>query len=454
MSNGWSEKYDVVIAGSGMSAAATALRLLSFGLRPILIQRPGPIHRSAEAIPEAALRLFRELNLERALRDAGGVAVEGFETSWGKSTISKPDWFVHVDRIALAKTTIAEAVKRGAGIVACERLPSLHFDHDFISLTIDNTKFRFRHAVDATGRAAAWSRPVDRSGSRVADMFHTRVPKPLLRGKVASSAQGWAYRIGLPTSVTVGVIANNQPTLRVLPSDVAAALQISSYATTYIGRRPAFPQWCLRPAKRSQIAVGDAALAHDPLAGQGIRFALGSALAAAAVIRTSCDLPQNSELAESYYNELIRTEKERHISFLETSYSRSNREAIASPSEADDTIEVPGRDTNGVDARWSDQNRLNRIQLSDAVSFVGTVSVEGVQYNGLIVPREVIRLDNGTSARWLGDFDLLRLRQFAMTTVPVAELLNHLLRERLTEQKAIRLIDWCLTHRILSAASL
>ena len=454
MSSSWSEKYDVVIAGSGISAAATALRLLSFGLRPILVQRPGPIHGSAEAIPEAALRLFRELNLESALRDAGGVAVQGFETSWGKSTISKSDWFVHVDRIELAKTTIAEAVKRGAGIVACERLPRLHFDDDFISLTIDNTKFRFRHAVDATGRAAAWSRPVDRSGSRVAaSMFRARVPKPLLRGKVVSSAQGWAYRIGLPTSVTVGVIEKSQPTLGVLPGEVATALQISDAVTTYIGRRPAFPQWCDRPAKRSQIAVGDAALAHDPLAGQGIRFALGSALAAAAVIRTSCDLPQNSELAESYYNELIHTEKQRHISFLETSYSRSNRGAIASPSETDDKIEVLGR-ADGVDSRSRYQNRLDRIHLSEAVSFVGRVSVEGVQYNGLIVPREVIRLDNGSSARWLGDFDLLRLRRFAMTAVPVPELVNHLLRERLSEQKAIRLIDWCLNHRILSAASL
>src|SRR5260370_4367008 len=214
MSSRWSEKYDVVIAGGGISAAATALRLLSFGLRPILIQRHGPIHKSAEAIPEAALRLFRELNLERALHDAGGVAVEGLETRWGESAISKSDWFVHVDRNELAKTTTAEAVKRGAGIVACEKLPSLHFDDDFVSLTIDNTEFRFRHAVDATGRAAAWSRPVDRSGSRVANMFRARVPQPLLRGKVVSSAQGWAYRIGLPTFVTVGVIDKSHPPMR------------------------------------------------------------------------------------------------------------------------------------------------------------------------------------------------------------------------------------------------
>jgi len=83
----------------------------------------------------------------------------------------------------------------------------------------------------------------------------------------------------------------------------------------YLGRRPAFPQWCENPIEGRRIAVGDAAFAYDPLAGQGIRFALASAFAAASVIQ---DWKENGDhgAANRFYRDFVGQARVRHLEFL------------------------------------------------------------------------------------------------------------------------------------------
>jgi 2-polyprenyl-6-methoxyphenol hydroxylase-like FAD-dependent oxidoreductase len=83
----------------------------------------------------------------------------------------------------------------------------------------------------------------------------------------------------------------------------------------YLGRRSAFPQWCENPTEGPRIAVGDAAFAYDPLAGQGIRFALASAFAAASVIQC---WKENGDrgTANCFYGDFVRQARARHLEFL------------------------------------------------------------------------------------------------------------------------------------------
>jgi len=83
----------------------------------------------------------------------------------------------------------------------------------------------------------------------------------------------------------------------------------------YLGRRPAFPQWCENPIEGRRIAVGDAAFAYDPLAGQGIRFALASAFAAASVIQCWKENGDHGT-ANCFYGDFVRQARARHLEFL------------------------------------------------------------------------------------------------------------------------------------------
>ena len=68
-------------------------------------------------------------------------------------------------------------------------------------------------------------------------------------------------------------------------------------AVIYLGRRPAFPQSVATPLRGRVIAIGDAAFSHDPIGGRGLSFALGSAFAAAAVLKTWRDHPARWQCA-------------------------------------------------------------------------------------------------------------------------------------------------------------
>ncbi len=168
-----------MIAGSGIAAAATALRLVSLGFLPRLISLGRPITPGLEAVPEAAFPLIADLDLDRAVALAGGKIVEGFENAWTPSApILRPGRWLHVERSSFAAAAIQEAVTRGARLSIVKTLPPAP-NHCLA-------------AVDATGRSAVWSRPIRRRGDQVADLFE--IPSAAVRGRVERSPVGWIYR--------------------------------------------------------------------------------------------------------------------------------------------------------------------------------------------------------------------------------------------------------------------
>src|ERR1700674_2334828 len=274
---------EIVIAGTGIAAAATALRLISLGLISRLVSLGRPIMPGVEAIPEAAFPLITELGLDGAVARAGGKLVEGFENAWVASApVVRHGRWLHVERSAFATAAIDEALSRGVARSTVETLPPV--------------PSRCLAAIDATGRSAAWSRPIQRSGNQVADLFE--VSSPVERGRIERSPDGWIYQIGS----TLGVVST-----RGRPKTPQGA--------RYLGRRPAFPQWCENPIEGLRIAVGDAAFAYDPLAGQGIRFALASAFAAASVIQCRKD-NGGREVADRFYRNFVRQARVRHLKCL------------------------------------------------------------------------------------------------------------------------------------------
>ena len=380
---------DIIIAGEGIAAAAAALRLLSLGHTPRLVTLGRNLTEGMEAIPEVAFPLIAELDLSDAVIQAGGRIVKGFENAWVETApVLAAGCWLHIERRAFAAAAIRAAVARGAQVSVVKRLPAVPKD--------------CLAAIDATGRSAAWSRPVRRLGNQVADVFEVRPSGE--RGRVERSADGWIYRIGS----TVGVVSTRQ---RRSASPVGAR---------FLGRRPAFPQWCESPIEGCRIAVGDAALAHNPLAGQGIRFALASAFAAASVIQTwACN--GDREAAQRFYINFVAQARFRHLEFLEQR-------------ELDAAAETPQT-------------------IPERVRFSGRSGPAELSVHSQVVRGRAILLDGPTAVRWLGGVDLLQIEKFARKPVASTKLLREIEAQGVAPRHASAVLLWCLKKGVLKHAS-
>ena len=261
----------------------------------------------AEILPPEARAQVEALGWEEVFDEAGAVVIEGFESHWNPDEpVVKPGPFQYVERTALARSALTFVTKRGAMVYDVQRLPQFQTrDGEVVHLDLDGARRRFDAAIDATGRAAAWSRPVCRQGCQVADVFEGPPVSPRLRGRVVSDIERkrWGYRAGLVGSTTVGIVAP-YPSRRELDPSLAQALGVSAGAYRFVCRRPAFSQWATDPVAGRRLAIGDAAFAPDPIAGHGLRFAMASALAAAAavdgLVRSNCPA-----LALEYYRDFV-----------------------------------------------------------------------------------------------------------------------------------------------------
>ena len=377
----------IFIAGEGIAAASVALRLLSQGYVPRLVTLGRVITEGMEAIPEAAFSLLAELGLEDAVAQAGGRIVEGFENAWVPGApVLRPGRWLHVERKAFAAAAIRLALVRGAQVSMVKRLPPV--------------PKRCLAAVDATGRSAAWSRPIRRQGNQVADLFE--MSSTAERGRIERSADGWMYRIGS----TVGLVSSQR--------NRAAA----PAGARFLGRRPAFPQWCDNPVEGRRIAAGDAAFAYNPLAGQGIRFALASAFATASVIQTWAE-KGDRQAARRFYRGFVAQARIRHLEFLRK-LELDVAPAVQSP-------------------------------LPAMVRFTGRSGRAELSVDSRIVRGQAILLDGPTAVRWIGGVDLLQLEQLARKPVASAALLDHLTSAGVEPARASAVLSWCLRKGVLKS---
>ncbi|WP_309736519.1 hypothetical protein [Chamaesiphon sp. OTE_75_metabat_556] len=423
---------EIAIAGAGIAAAAVAIQLLRDGFRPVLIDRGLPSSKGIEAISESALRLFAALDLLPALEQAGGVWVAGFENAWqSHEPILRSGRYLHVDRTALLQATIATAIDRGAVLTACHTLPAIRIAGDRAYVTIDRVERPFAAAIDATGRSAIWSRSIRWQQQEIAEIYDAIGDPNCLRGRIARIADGWVYRLGLPDRMTVGVVRSQRLRGQIDNALVNASLDLPNHTQLrFLGRRPAVPQWAAAPIQDCRIAVGDAALASNPIAGQGIRFALSSALAAAAVVRTWRDSPANRAGATEFYNELVATERQQHLASIDALY-----------------FNEPVSTTN----HQLSQPILDRTNLPATVCFTGQIKTMNLYIDGLIQPSAALILADGKAVRWLGNFDLLTLQEFGREPIVTAIAIEHLRSTSMSQESALSLIQWCLEHQIFAS---
>ena len=429
---------EVLIAGSGLAASAAALRLLDIGIRCVLLRRTGPGLGGAESLPESVCAILAVLRADELLQRAKAVRQIGFENAWEDPEIVAGGTYLHVDRAQLANEALTLAMARGANVISCPSLPVLKENDEGVVVKLSGRNRKFCAAVDATGRAARWSRPVHRAGSQVADIYQLPHGSATARGRISRLSQGWCYRIGLPTTITVGIVRPFSPGERsMLDAEVRERLHLASVQASRLGRRPAFMQWCAAPMQGRRAAIGDAALAMDPRAGGGARFALASALAASAAIQSMLE-ERSGSLAEKYYCDFVASARLRHARFVdENKIPRGARPTSMSTQQASLT---PGAGASGPSA------------LPNRVRFAARIVPTELTIDGTIRSGEAIALPDGGRVRWLGQFDLMLMRKLSKHLMPLSDLVTLLQSNGITEKQALQIIAWCLDHEVLSSA--
>jgi 2-polyprenyl-6-methoxyphenol hydroxylase-like FAD-dependent oxidoreductase len=423
----------VVIAGAGVAAAAVACGLSRAGFRPLLLRVGASPRPGAEALPPEARAQIHALDWGDVFLEARAVEVDGFENHLDDArTVVKAGPFLHVDRARLAEAALRRATDEGAVVLDRPRLPAL-LQGD-AEVVLPDSGRRFFAAVDATGRASAWSRPRRRAGSQVADLFQVPGGSVAERGLIVAASDGWAYRIGLPGTMTIGLVSATRRPLGPLDRSTAERLGVLAQSPLFLGRRPAFPQWAESPVLGRRLAVGDAAFASDPIAGQGLRFALASALAATSTLRTMRDT-NDGDTALAYYREFVSEAVRRHL----------------------ESLDRIGRDVRGIVADVTASRATTTPGIPPAplspfalVQFVGGTISTGLNIDGVIVPGTAVALPGGGLVRWLGSFDILVLRDMATTPVPLAILAEGLGARGLSPADVGRLLLWCQAHGLIT----
>ena len=92
------------------------------------------------------------------------------------------------------------------------------------------------------------------------------------------------------------------------------------------------------------------------------------------------------------------------------------------------------------------------MNLVDALRFTATVESAPLNIGGFIERGEVIRLSDGGAVRWLGGFDLVRLRDFVHEAITMPQLVKLMVTQGVSAEKSFSIIQWCYAKGILAGA--
>jgi flavin-dependent dehydrogenase len=305
----------VVIVGGGPAGAAVAISLARAGLSPILLEaQDGPRTKVGECLPPSANLLLGRLGLDERVSRAG-FASHGNRFVWGSPRPSERDFIFgtggagwQLDRRKFEEELAGAAVEAGAEWLYGRRLQGCSREGASWKLDVTTRRgvetYRADFVVDASGRAARLARLMGARRIRYDRLVGVAAYFDSVDGGdsftlVEAVASGWWYSARLPGGKLIAAYMTDGD---LLDRDAArnadgrrALLKAAEHTRSRVGeggcRRPAATRVLAAHTARLSavagdgwLAVGDAAVSHDPLASYGISAALGAGLYAAPAV--------------------------------------------------------------------------------------------------------------------------------------------------------------------------
>lgn len=316
--HGTAPTVDVAVVGGGPAGAAASLCLAGAGLRVRLFERTHyDVPRVGEAVAPAVRTLLGRLGVEPDFERVGFPACHGISSAWGSERVGFFDFVLgahgsgwHVDRAVFDAGLVAAAAARGVDVRTGASVRSCHEQRDgswTVSFTSggDLRTCRAAFVIFAAGRAAL----PRLSGRRIRDDRLVAVVRHIdatgssisrTRTWVEAVPNGWWYAARLPGEVLVAAFFTDADLLPrssgdpegawtfLLASAPRTAEALAAQAPHSLPKLVAAASWRREEVAGDRwVAVGDAAMAFDPLSGQGIYRALESGMLAAEAVRRS-----------------------------------------------------------------------------------------------------------------------------------------------------------------------
>jgi flavin-dependent dehydrogenase len=309
-----SRRAEVLVVGAGPAGCATALALLAAGRSVTVIDRAAPAAVGwGEVLPPAAWPALEGLGLAGSFREQRHLPARIVRCRWGTGPAYEIDLALHpygggwhLDR-GRFDAMLRDAVRARGGSVERGALRRVRRDDGqwLVSMGARFGPVRADVLVDASGRARAVARRLGAGRSALDALVGLVAVGPTVRAEgpvrvatvIEAADAGWWYAGRLPGGRVVAAFLTDPDLLPVgrdrLPRFFAAALartalvarewvEVAGPATLRVAPAGTGRLGC--PAGPGWLAVGDAAMAFDPLSGHGIAAALDSGLRAGAVV--------------------------------------------------------------------------------------------------------------------------------------------------------------------------
>jgi flavin-dependent dehydrogenase len=298
--------WDVIVAGAGPAGAVAAFALSRNGHSVLLADKISPsTYKIGEALPGAAERLLRSLDLPTPVTGGPHTPIGGNLSSWNSDAmvaadfmrdLSGPGW--RLDRVRFDADLRAAAIGAGATYRRAHVRDLRRQNACWEVRFDDGGRERALWIVDATGRRAAvarWLGVKRRRDARLIALYgigHACSDFRLNRTVVEAVPEGWWYAARLPSGAPVAGFhthAREASRLKADPDAWNRALGSTQHLRAMLQDaqfEPALHAVEACGARLAQfggdgwIACGDAAMCFDPISGQGIFSALHGGMAA------------------------------------------------------------------------------------------------------------------------------------------------------------------------------
>ena len=310
------------MAGGGPAGCAAAIGLRRLGYSVVLVHQPRP-WPSVEGISARTIEGMRNAGLLQAASTAAAASPR--RVSWnGESSAANSEHLVQrrVFDAALLEDAAGEGVQLLPGrLRQCLQTPDQKTIAHIDTPAAGRLTVSCRFLVEARGRAAPAAPTSRLRGPETVSFLRTSRGSSAAAGSsVCSFADGWAWQAcggdGLHfLQFTVTSQEYSLPNrsglqhwfereLDRLPNDMRPPT--GGGETSEIMARGSSSILQGELVTPQMLRVGDAAMAVDPLSGNGIFQALSSALVAPPVINTLLRHPEESQLAMQFYRDRVR----------------------------------------------------------------------------------------------------------------------------------------------------
>lgn len=339
--------YDVLVVGAGPAGSITALLLSKHGFKvaiiDITIKRKVDI---GECLPPECKPFLDQLGLWNKLKTEGHLPCYGNQSVWEDDFLHTNDFIYspwghgwHLDRIKFDLLLKDESKKNNVDMFLDTKITNIQLENSKWIINGVNIFFIAKFLVDATGRASWLSYKLGSKRQffdyqiaivgRFKNNFNYDKDSFTL---IETSQDGWWYSAALPSGYRVVTFFTDPKNSRFIKNRSHFLNEISK--TFYISKR-LFPNYVLESnpflwpantsilskiAGKNWLAVGDAAITHDPLSSYGLTFALQTSFQAASIIKSSFN---HKLLAISKYEETLKQQFKKFLLQLKYIYSKS-----------------------------------------------------------------------------------------------------------------------------------